>query len=760
MKENPSDTLAQHHRSGKKNTPMVSIKQMWTAVQIYWHWLLISVSACLLVALLYLWFTPTKIAVIGKMQLISKSNDNSNISAGLAMLSNLPFASSLGGGISSSLGIESEKEILSSTSIAHQVVLDLGLHTEYRLCNLGRKILLYQNNPLNVLLDSTHLQWLDSELPQKFHQIKLTISKKDGKYIVEPMIRENGDKTYLPDQVFSSLPATIKTSAGTLTIVENNLPSEVAELYEKGYVINVTITPPIEAAKRVASCFNFAPPSKKVTNMLDITFIDENLIRGIDVVNKLVVAYNNRANDEKNEEARKTDEFVNVRLAKIDQELGSSDAAWENSKKNFQITTPEIDAQEVIEKRSVYESQLVKIGTELKLHDYLYDYVSDPANLYEIIPSAFTSPSTGSDVSEKDNSGSSSSAGTASLLVRHNALVTQRNNLIKSVSEKSPQFQRVSSFIQELHPTILTALKRDKEAVLMKKSILEREYDKYMKRVGNAPKMERVLTEIGRQREIKQGVYLLMLQKREEAAMTLANTSDKGKLIDPPCALDNSARPQKMLIVMLALFIGIILPVIVIYVLLLFKSKVDTSLDLNALTKYPILGEVTMADNDESIRSIRNTMLLHLKPGQKVIAVCSKRSGDGRTYIAHKLVDSLNGIGRKTMLIDADFRKNKTNIHPADILVNQEFLAKLNQIKAENEFVIIDTPPLGKYSDAFHISGFFDSTIYVVRAEKTVKSDIIALKDESRLPQLLLLVNGIDMSKKKFKILNKDKNNG
>ena len=126
-------------------------------------------------------------------------------------------------------------------------------------------------------------------------------------------------------------------------------------------------------------------------NILNVSLTDENLLRGIDYVNHLVEAYNQHANDEKNEEARKTDEFVNARLAKIDAELGSSDAAWENSKKNFQITTPEVDAQEALEKKSVYETQLVAIGTELQLHDYLSDYVNDPANLYEIIPSGISS---------------------------------------------------------------------------------------------------------------------------------------------------------------------------------------------------------------------------------------------------------------------------------------------------------------------------------------------------------------------------------
>ena len=128
-----------------------------------------------------------------------------------------------------------------------------------------------------------------------------------------------------------------------------------------------------------------------MNNIANISLTDENFLRGLDYVNHLVEAYNKHANDEKNEEARKTDEFVNARLAMVDAELGSSDAAWENTKKNFQITTPEVDAQEVMEKKSIYETQLVAIGTELQLHDYLSEYVNDPANLYEIIRAGISS---------------------------------------------------------------------------------------------------------------------------------------------------------------------------------------------------------------------------------------------------------------------------------------------------------------------------------------------------------------------------------
>ena len=189
------------------------------------------------------------------------------------------------------------------------------------------------------------------------------------------------------------------------------------------------------------------------------------------------------------------------------------------------------------------------------MHDYLNEYVNDPANLYEIIPLSLGA----STMNAKGGEDGAVANQSASLINRHNSLVNQRRDLLKSMSEKAPLVERVTQSIEELHPVIQTAMKRDRQSILMKRSAVEREYGRYMGRVGNAPQQERVLTEIGRQREIKQGVYLVMLQKREETAMELANVTDKGKLIDIVTKVKKSEKPQKKMVLLAALFLGVTL---------------------------------------------------------------------------------------------------------------------------------------------------------------------------------------------------------
>ena len=738
---------------------VVDFKQLFSLVVSHWMWIVGSMVACVLIAFIYLWFTPSTLTVTGKMEIIDKSKKSSGMSAGLAMLNSLPMGlgSSLGGAAAGS--IDSEKEIILSNTMVTGVVKELGLYTEYRLSKWGKKTLLYQNNPVEVSLDEGHVQWLDNELPLYFHQIKLTISKDNDGYTVEPTLVEGKEETELPAQTFAQLPAVIKTESGTLTIKANNLPEKQAKAYEGSYKLLVTITPPTQVANAYIGRTTFEAPSKKVTNMANISLTGENLMLGIDYVNHLVDAYNKRANDEKNEEARKTDEFVNARLAMVDAELGSSDAAWENSKKNFQITTPEVDAQEALTKKSEYEAKLVAIGTELQLHDFLSDYINDPANLYEIIPSGLAG---GSSSADSKGGSSAGGGGNAALISQHNSLVNQRKDLLKSVSEMSPQVQRLNESIKELHPTLKLAMKRDRQQLVMQKNVVEREFAHYSGRIGTAPQMERVLTEIGRQREIKQGVYLLMLQKREETAMELANVTDKGKFIDLPAPDPNSSKPQKKMVLLVALFLGALLPVGILYLLQMFKTKIDTRQELESATQLPILAELTSANVDDAIRNLRTNLMLAVPAVAEPVAldqrslatngtqeartilVASANNGDGKTYIAKHLEEAFNAIGKKATLINADLRSKNSQLskqHPADVFASEAFAKEMADAKANSDYVIIDSPAMGEYYDALQLAQFADATLYVAKAGKTQKSDLESLNSNNNLPNPLIVFN-------------------
>ena len=263
--------------------------------------------------------------------------------------------------------------------------------------------------------------------------------------------------------------------------------------------------------------------------------------------------------------------------------------------------------------------------------------------------------------------------------------------------------------------------------------------------------MERVLTEIGRQREIKQGVYLLMLQKREETAMELANVTDKGKFIDLPAPDPNSSKPQKKMVLLVALFLGALLPVGVLYLLQMFKTKIDTRQELESATQLPILAELTSANVDDAIRNLRTNFLLNLKENQNVILVASANNGDGKSYIAKHLEEAFNAIGKKATLINADLRSKNSQLsilnsqlskqHPADVFASEAFAKEMTDAKAANDYVIIDSPAMGEYNDALQLAQFADATLYVAKAGKTQKSDLESLNSNNNLPNPLIVFN-------------------
>ena len=188
MKEFNLDSSNLQMETEERSASFFDFEKIKMVFLLHWKWFIPSIVICLLIAMYYLWVTPTTISVTGKMQLIDKNQGkSSSASAGLAILSSLPLG--LGNSISSSLGgaagIDIEKEILTSTDLAREVVLDMNLYTTYKVEKWGRSTQLYKDQPVVVTLDRTHLLWMDRELPLNYHQVSMTISKDDKGYQVQ-----------------------------------------------------------------------------------------------------------------------------------------------------------------------------------------------------------------------------------------------------------------------------------------------------------------------------------------------------------------------------------------------------------------------------------------------------------------------------------------------------------------------------------------------------------------------------------------------
>ena len=777
-----------------KKQKIYDVHQIWMDFKSNRRWFALSVVLCLLCGLLYIYFARPAYSVTGKILVTEKKSNSSSSSAALLLSNQLPLG--LGSSLGGANGVENEKEILGSKLLARNVVNQLGLHTEYRIHKFLKDRLVYKNQPINVSVSPEMIQLMDDDLPMTAHRISLSIYKSDEGFRVEGIVYSGKNKTELSEQHFSQFPFTVKTSIGNLVLTENkDLTSEQMKPYREDYQLNVSVIPPTLAAQQFSKRIAISTASKKATSTVLLSMKDESILRGYDYINSLVDEYNTFSTEEKHKEVSKYDQFVKERLTMVDKDLGLTDENLESYKKRYQVTDVRVDAEEVMKKKSSYESQIVGLGIQLQLLNYMKEYVDDPANVYEIIPvnlGGLVSSSVSSSDAVPASSSNATLGDVVTVIVRHNSLVTERNLLLKSATEKSPQVMRVTAMLDELQPVIKNALKRDIESLRLRSSSLEREYNKYMGRVADAPEQERALTEIGRQRKIKEGVFLSLLQKREENAMDLINTVDKGRFIDM-VQYDRKVKPRTKIVLLLALVIGILLPFITFHLRRWLKGTISDSQDLKGLTSLPVCGEIPSEGSltKEAFVNCRSSLLHQMEEGQKTVFATSNATGDGKTYMAIHLAESLAEMGKKVLLCDIDFRNPSVarafnlqeekglcsilingesdinqvmdlvkkssvsgvpdilvagripSVHPADLLAHKNMMKVLTILKEHYDLIVLDTSAVGQYGDIL-IDGLADMTCYVCRSGKTPKTAIYHLNEwaeSQRLASPVIIFN-------------------
>lgn len=767
-----------------------SFSNLFAVLVLNWQWFLLSLFICVCGALIYLRYATPTYQVSAKM--LIKDDDNRRRSSANQMLSNMQDF----GFLTNSAGIENEIEILGSRILARDAVMDLQLYVQYYAFGRLSKHLVYGNLPICVDADTAMLDQWDQELLEGSKSIKLTIEKTGKKYAVKGQTMANGKPSSDFSQVIEKLPASVSTKYGVLTLTQGNNKE-----MKDGDKYLVNILPPMQVATAYAKAINVAPTSKQ-TSIAELTLVDQNTHRGLAYLRQLATCYNRQANADKNEIALKTEEFINGRLEKIDKELGKTEDQLENYKKLNAVTQLSMDASQSLAQSTQYETKLTEVNSQIQLMDYLREFVDNPANQYKIIPS---------------NVGMSDQAST-SLIVSYNQAVQERNRYLKTVSLQAPQVVTLTATLDDLQSSIRTALLQARRSADIQRQSLQRQLSKYQGRIGNTPEQERVLTQIGRQQEVKSGLYLLLLQKREENSISLAATADKGKLIDEPLSM-GQVSPKKAIILLVAILLGLGIPLLVLYIIQLLSFRIEGHDDLMNLTRLPIVADVPVASDsaktaagivvqanknnqiDEIFRSMRTNIQFMMKEDDKVILFTSSTSGEGKTFLAANLAVSFALLGKKVILCGLDIRKPalgrlfnlkdrtagithllvkdavtetdlRTNICPSGVNENldlllagptppnpTELLARENLhqvielLKKQYDYIILDTAPVGLVTDTLQIGRYASVNCYVCRADYTPKSNIGLLNSlvtEKKLNNCCVILNGVDMSKKKY----------
>ena len=750
-----------------------------------WQWFALSLIICLGITAIYLRYTTPRYSAMAKM--LIKDEDNPRSRSTLMSAANL-------GIISNTEGIDNEMEIISSHALATDVVRDLKLYVSYEMKGRVKNVLVYKRQPISVDIDAAHLDNVRNP-------IHLTITSEKGSYKVEGyywVATEDGRSKgpYSIEKTFTTLPQTIKTHAGNLSFTSNG-NSTLSE----GSTLYVSLVAPDVAAKKYKRSFSISPTSKNTT-IVRMSLIDEIPNRSLDYLNQLAVCYNRQANEDKNEVAYRTEEFINGRLEKINAELGETEGQLEAYKKSQHMTELRMNANAAMGGASEYDHKLADANTQMALLNSISDYMDKPENKYQTLPS---------------NVGLSDGTST-SLINKYNEIVLQRNRLLRTASEESPAVLPLTSQLDDLSNSIRRAMAQSRKNMEIQRNTISQQFSKYSGQISATPEQERMLTQIGRQQEVRSGLYLMLLQKREENSISLASTADKGKMIELPEA-QGQVTPVPTVVIPIALVVGLLIPGLVLFLLKFFRYKIEGHDDVARLTQLPIIADVAVASEtaktkadivvhenknnqmEEIFRAMRTNVQFMLREGQKVIMFTSTTSGEGKTFNCANLAVSFALLGKKVILVGLDIRKprlaelfeiddHKHGItpllaqenpseadvrsqilpsgvngnldlllagpvppNPSELISRPSLETVVDILKANYDYILIDTAPVGLVTDTLQVGRVIDATIYMCRADYTPKSsfDLVnSLSQEKKLPNMAIVINGIDMSKKKY----------
>ena len=770
----------------------IDFQLIYTNLILNWKWFVLSLIVCLGLGYLYLRYaTP---AYQASTKVLIKDDDDSKRRGSLGS-SMIQSAANLGF-MSNSNGIDNEIEILSAHDLAQLAVHDMKIYVNYYHKSAFKDPLVYKEQEVSVDLDLPHLKKLNAP-------IKLSIEKEGTKYHVKgtynlPIDAFSFEKeTSEFEKTFDRLPATISTRVGTLTFT----PSKIYKL-EDGEVLKAVIVSPEMAAKQYTKNLTVSQTSK-TTTIAELVLNDENPQRALDYLNTLLKVYNRQANEDKNEIAYRTEQFINNRLQKINAELGNTEGQLESYKKRNKVIEMKLNATATIANSDAYAQKLQDANTQVELLNELGKYMNEPGNKYQPIPS---------NVGLTDES-------STELINQYNKIALDRNNALHAASETSPTVTPLTAQLDALTTSIKRAMRQAKLGMEIQRNSIAKQAAEYAGQIGNSPEQERVLTQIGRQQEVKSGLYLMLLEKREENSISLAATADKGKIIDAPSFI-GKVSPKSSIIMLIALVLGLAIPAGILFLIEFFKYKIEGHEDVIKLTQIPVIADIPVASDaakkegkadivvhqnvnnlmEEIFRGLRTNIQFILKSDEKVIMFTSSTSGEGKTFVASNIGISLALLGKKVIMVGLDIRKPRlaelfqidnhhngiTNLiirdhnswediqnqilssgvnskldllmagpvppNPGELVTRASLDDIINQLKQHYDYIILDTAPVGLVNDSLQLGRLADLCVYVCRADYTPKASfgmINGLNAENKLPNMCLVLNGVDLSKKK-----------
>lgn len=733
----------------------------------HWRWILLSVIFCSTAGYVYYKMQPDIYQVSATV--LIKSNDDKSSSIGESkLLDEL--------GVKSGGNVENEVEIFRSKRLLYGIIDSLNLNVSYYYETIwaNRLHALYKASPIKIKHDVGVYKKLTGSLI-------FSISRNNnGSFSLEG--------TYLNERYkldFNNLPTTISTSVGVFYFERDNQYG----LLDRPLIIRVDPT------KSIIRGISFQSSVGKKNDVITLTTTSNNVDKGIDLLNTLIKSYNNDAMAQINRASLNTAEFIDSRLKLLTVELSDVERSVEQYKKDNKFTEINAEATAYMSKSTELDRRRIENETQLRLVRFVEDFINSPKNENSPIPNLGLTDQ-----------------GLSSSLQKFNEMLMTRMRISESTSEDNPVLDAMTKQIDAYRKAIKVGVKNATSALLIAQEDIRKEDSQAAGRLKEIPRQEREFIEIKRQQQIKEQLYIFLLQKREESALTMALTVPKAIVIND-AEYAGQISPNRNLIYMVAFMIGFLFPLMIIYLLDLFNDKIYSRREIERMTRVPILAEMSHSDSDHllsvSYRSLDSTTELFRllrarlnfilkKDEEKIILITSTVPGEGKTFMSINLAVSLAMADKKVLIVGLDLRrpqlalkfnlKSKEGItsylsdqeenvdefisksleydnlyilpagiippNPNELLLREKLELAFEKFRKEYDYVIIDSAPVGVVSDGFLINRVADVTLYICRAAFSHRKNfeiINRIAYEKSFKRLFVILNDLKLANRYYK---------
>lgn len=719
-----------NHSFSNKDNQNINLLDLLAYLTSKWKWFLLSVAVCGSLAWLQYARSPEVYFRTATVIIKDPSNKTSS-AAGLDRYDNFI----------NKVNVANEILQFRTKNLMREVVQRLHADVSYLQKDGLRQKELYTTAPVSVTFaDAT---------PESSFQLSVTLTDARHARVVWTDGEEKSAKVALND--------TVCMPCGKVVLTQTNFCNE------SWYGVPITVRKrPLSAMAAYYQGMLGIRQEEDESSILTLSLKDSSPERADDVLNMLITVYNEEAVNDKNQVAVNTANFINERLIIIEKELGGVESDLESFKRTNQIVDISSAAGRYMGESQKYNADVVELETQLRLARYIKDYLTDPGKETDLIPA-----NTGiNDVNLE------------SQINQYNAMRLRRDKLITDSSEQNPVVEELNNSLRSMRQSIIRAIDNVIVNINVRRNDAQNYEMRAQARVTAIPTKERQMLSIERQQKIKEALYLFLLNRREENALSQAMADNNARIIDSTEGSSSPIAPNRNRILLLGLLVGIAIPGVGFLMVLFMDTRVHNRKDIQGAVSVPFLGEVPLdkkavkksrkAQHDgdgernravaEALRILRTNMSFMGKNVQ-VVTFTSFNEGAGKTFIARNLAQSFIYAKKRVLLLDLDIRKGTLSRHlgkhhagvtnylsdasltvddiirsgdegktpdviaagtiapnPAELLMDERLDILLAELRKRYDYIIVDNVPVGIIADASIANRIADITLFVVRA--------------------------------------------